>query len=707
MQSTSHDIPDYILKEDNFKIDLKFNSSIIESNPAVTYKIQIEKTILIFGKTGAGKSAILNSITNRKFQIFKEGDTNFSETQKVKSVIHKLFNRDLSCMFIDSPGLFDSGNKDAQNVKAIADYVGKCGFSIILFAHSILDRRIDDSFHQTLETLIEIFGENVMGRVYFVFTHLNKINENLIPGRIKLIKTEFNHLVPKNQNELLFYDYNADKEFYGLQRLNQILKNYTTHFIPILKEEKLTLNVLYTKKKALELQKKSLVYQFEYDKNKYILACRNSEKDAKIKESLFNDELFKYRIKIQKELNENILKLEKKLTAFKFGREEEFDKFNAEKIESITNIQKEFVQLGGEFMTDRYIINFNSDVDKFYDLYKKIYSVPEELTFKLRNMNDSIKNKFSDINQELKKFKEIKLKEYKLIYEELNEKLSLFISHEQSILNLKRENLEILDLGVYSELEDIDHKIWDIDHEIKTIYLEKEKPSITITISNNLSNNCDLLIIKNIFYETSNNLQNSQSINYEPTKNISNKFSVSKNNLKATLINESTQLNSDDATLYFSDEYLIKKEINPIPMAKFLIKIKGSIEWAKSKSQHSQEIIDSYIVHQCECKWIRYGGKPSCNLCLIHDTNVNFINDYANYCRIDTYPIDSVCPKTGCYGAGTGGGWCANIQPNGSYCCGHYWWHKNRPCSIFNHSCTTIFSIKDYFDLQKLKSIIT
>jgi predicted GTPase len=193
------------------------NNSLIVDN-----EIIIQKTILIFGKTGAGKSSILNSITNSSSKIFPEGESNSSETQEIKAVIHKLFNNGVNCLFIDSPGLFDSGKKDKENMKKMSKYIQKSGYSIIIFAYSILEPKIDQSFYITLEMLTEIFGESVMSRVYFVLTHLNDLNPNKKESKINLIKSDFNKLVKNNKNELLYYE-NSSNNNYGLSQLENIL----------------------------------------------------------------------------------------------------------------------------------------------------------------------------------------------------------------------------------------------------------------------------------------------------------------------------------------------------------------------------------------------------------------------------------------------------------------------------------------------------
>ena len=146
---------------DEYRINLNINITGLNNSLIVDNEIIIQKTILIFGKTGAGKSSILNSITNSSSKIFKEGESNNSETQEIKGVIHKLFNNGMNCLFIDSPGLFDSGKKDTDNMKKMSKYIQKSGYSIIIFVYTILEPKIDRSFYITLEMLTEIFGENV------------------------------------------------------------------------------------------------------------------------------------------------------------------------------------------------------------------------------------------------------------------------------------------------------------------------------------------------------------------------------------------------------------------------------------------------------------------------------------------------------------------------------------------------------------------
>ena len=257
------------------KIDTGFNNLILS----------FDKTILTFGKTGAGKTSILNSLTEKN--LFLEGGDGYSTTKDIHGKIFYLFN-DLSkfnALFIDTPGSCDTNNQDYENMEKISDFTKKIGVSIILFAISILESKIDMTIINTINCLIKIFGEEVMSRTYFVITHLNSIAQDKRKSKIDLFNNTFNESVKSNKNDLLFYDYEDNENKNGLAKIEEILINQNIIYKPISKEKKLKLDIVNTSIEVLKSKtsllleayktKESQVFSFKKDLDTEILENYN------------------------------------------------------------------------------------------------------------------------------------------------------------------------------------------------------------------------------------------------------------------------------------------------------------------------------------------------------------------------------------------------------------------------------------------------
>jgi hypothetical protein len=142
-------------------------------------------------------------------------------------------------------------------------------------------------------------------------------------------------------------------------------------------------------------------------------------------------------------------------------------------------------------MTDSYTINYDSNLNKSYDLYKQIYSIPEKLRDKLRNINDLIKNEFYSLNRNFKKFKEEKTNEYKVKYEKEN------ISSNQygvKVINVEfGDNIEVSDniTEIYDDNNETENETNNID-ELNSKILEDTSDIIVEKINiqeNDLDNN--------------------------------------------------------------------------------------------------------------------------------------------------------------------------------------------------------------------------
>ena len=127
--------------------------------------------ILITGKTGTGKSALINGIIGTNAS--KEGGLLNPTTSKVEE--YKRSARGVKMLVYDSPGLQDG----TKNEKAyLLDMEKKCkGVDLVLYTIRMSDQRINVGDIEAMKKLNTAFGEKFWARTMFILTFANEIRD--------------------------------------------------------------------------------------------------------------------------------------------------------------------------------------------------------------------------------------------------------------------------------------------------------------------------------------------------------------------------------------------------------------------------------------------------------------------------------------------------------------------------------------------------
>jgi len=237
-----------MVEKDNYITDIDLEN--VDENTPI---------IIVQGKTGTGKSSILNSLVNGKNEKdhskdkFKEGGDYNSTTKNIICKYLNLFydNSGKKYLLIDFPGFYDSDNQDIKNIKLAVEFFKKIrnsnGINLILFPFSLTESKVDDTLYTSLEALQLLLGKDIIQHLTFVFTHKNELKENSYQKRLENLKSlksilyrkHFYVNIPDNVQDFLIYDYDDPEEFcmsiiHLAQKSIKFTPIYLENFGPIL-----------------------------------------------------------------------------------------------------------------------------------------------------------------------------------------------------------------------------------------------------------------------------------------------------------------------------------------------------------------------------------------------------------------------------------------------------------------------------------------
>ena len=130
--------------------------------------------VVIFGKTGTGKSSLINTLFDEK--VAKEGDTIYSETKIVNSYTKMitLMVNDVHVTLWDTPGLKDPYSDGEKTIKEIGDKCGICDIDLFVYCTRFDQTRLGQDDVDCIRDITKAFGSGIWKRALFALTFANE-----------------------------------------------------------------------------------------------------------------------------------------------------------------------------------------------------------------------------------------------------------------------------------------------------------------------------------------------------------------------------------------------------------------------------------------------------------------------------------------------------------------------------------------------------
>lgn len=126
--------------------------------------------ILVIGKTGVGKSTLVNALVGAK--VAKTGDTLMGVTEKIG--VHKKTKNGIHIHVCDTPGMATIGT---DNSDTLYSALQECkDFDLLLFCMRMTDYRFDDYNVREMQLITKVFGGDIWKKGMIILTHANDMH---------------------------------------------------------------------------------------------------------------------------------------------------------------------------------------------------------------------------------------------------------------------------------------------------------------------------------------------------------------------------------------------------------------------------------------------------------------------------------------------------------------------------------------------------
>ena len=160
--------------------------------------------ILVTGKTGIGKSTLLNGLIGKK--VFETGRANLDcVTKNVDEHKHTFHERGVEIIVFDSPGFHDGLDNEKEYVEEMVKKITECGgVDLILYCkrmdtavadidkEKMIIKKLQDSIGDLVDDNGKKIGKDIWKRCLFVLTFANVYEKSLRSQGEKNVSKDFN-----------------------------------------------------------------------------------------------------------------------------------------------------------------------------------------------------------------------------------------------------------------------------------------------------------------------------------------------------------------------------------------------------------------------------------------------------------------------------------------------------------------------------------
>ena len=191
--------------------------------------ISTDLNILVIGKTGQGKSALVNSLIElaEGKQIVTEGSRSTGCTTTSQSYIYQNILHNVSVTIIDSPGLQDIQNKEHKYIQEMKNECRE--ISLVLYCMKMTDHRFTNDDEVAMKKLHQVFGQKFWERVVFVLTFANRETLDMWDERDKDVESE----EPDEKDEEAWEELRKERLTGRVQLRKEELNAYVYELLPL------------------------------------------------------------------------------------------------------------------------------------------------------------------------------------------------------------------------------------------------------------------------------------------------------------------------------------------------------------------------------------------------------------------------------------------------------------------------------------------